>query len=480
MSACVNPTTPFQTPLSAEAHFNTTIDSRMGEDSSHAERSASTLPREESTPTPPAQDVQDILIPSSGQNPGPSSPVGTLSRLVPKSPTSPTAPGGQVSAITVVALLDKLVVMIESVQENQQKMEKKQAELEGAVRMVQGDVSRLTKNHMSTANSVAKLLERSRKTGINVKEVRERLDRQNIQVKRLEANHTHLLKRNHFKVLIFQEDNEIPASLLTKEGLASLSQDETAPSAPTPVTDLNHSHEEGLHTISLSSDDEEEKGATSPLAEGGTDSLTDLHEEHFPELGSDRPELSRADKFKRSSLKKVDSLKKAFSRSSFEKQINKYVPSEQFQKIKKTLTPNHPKSTSSKSTSFRVNPKTFNINKGRHEDPDAPEQPETSPRDLSPVEVPSLGGPDGELHLPELHSTEEKKNGDEHQSPSSPGSADGGDLENGPSEEEAEKHSGEADGAVKHEENGEVEEDEEKEPRSVEATSPPATVEQTS
>ncbi len=179
----------------------------MGEDSSHAERSTATLPREESTPTPPApdaQDAQDLLIPSFSPGSVHSSPVHTLSRLGSKPPTSPTATGGQVSAITVMALLDKLVVMIESVQQNQQKMEKKQAELEGAVRMVQGDVTQLTKNHMSTANSVAKLLERSRKTGLNVKEVKERLDRQSSQVKHLEANHARLLKRNHFKVLIFQ------------------------------------------------------------------------------------------------------------------------------------------------------------------------------------------------------------------------------------------------------------------------------------
>jgi len=191
----VNLTTPFKT---------TSFDSRMGEDSSHAERSTATLPREESTPMPPAPDAQDLLLPSFNSSPVPSSPVNTLSRLGPKSPTSPTAPGSQVSAITVVALLDKLVVMIEAVQDNQRRMEKKQVELEGAVRVVQGDVTRLTKSHASTANSVAKLLERSRKTGNNVKEVRERLDKQSSQVKRLEANHTHLLKRNHFKVVIFQ------------------------------------------------------------------------------------------------------------------------------------------------------------------------------------------------------------------------------------------------------------------------------------
>ncbi|XP_016318916.1 serum deprivation-response protein-like [Sinocyclocheilus anshuiensis] len=460
----------------------------MGEDSSHAEQSTATLPREESTPTPPApdaQDAQDLLIPSFSPGSVPSSPIHTLSRLGSKSPTSPTAPGGQISAITVVALLDKLVVMIESVQENQRKMEKKQAELEGAVRMVQGDVTRLAKNHMSTANSVAKLLERSRKTGLNVKEVRERLDRQSSQVKHLEANHAHLLKRNHFKVLIFQEDNEIPSTLLTKDGLASTSQDEIGPSAPTPLTDLNCSQDEGLQTISLSSDDDEEKGATSPLAEGGDDSL-DLHEESFPGLGSERVERSRADKFKRSSLKKVDSLKKAFSRSSLEKKINKIVPPEQREKIKKSFIPNHPKSSSSKSSSFRVSPMTFNVKKVRDGDADSSQQPGSSPRNLSPVEVPSIGGPDGELPLAELHSSGEKTNGDDLRSSSTPGSGDGevfitdegGDLENGPSatlaEEEVDKEDDDTDG---NDENRKEEEEEEKnaKPADEVSVSPPST-----
>ncbi|XP_067299908.1 caveolae-associated protein 2a [Pseudorasbora parva] len=462
----------------------------MGEDSSHAEQSTTTLPREETTLTPQApdaQDAQDILVSSFNPSPVPSSPVNTLSRLGPKSPTSPTAPGGQVSAITVVALLDKLVVMIESVQENQRRMEKKQAELEGAVRVVQGDVTRLTKSQMSTANSVSKLLERSRKTGNNVKEVRERLDRQSSQVKRLEANHTHLLKRNHFKVIIFQEDNEIPSTLLTKDGLASTSQDEIAPSSPTPLPDLNHSQDEGLQTISLSSDDDEEKGAMSPLAEGGDDSMADLHEDSFPGLGNERLERSRADKFKRSSLKKVDSLKKAFSRSSIEKKINKIVPPEQREKIKKSFTPNHPKSSSSKSSSFRVSPMTFNVKKVRDEDPDSAKQSGSSPRNQTSVELPNIGGPGGELPMAELHFPSEKANGDDHRSPSTPGSADGemfvtgeaGDLENGPSatlaEEEVDKEDDDTDDDK--DENGK-EEEEEKESRPAEEVpvSPPSTV----
>lgn len=223
----------------------------------------------------------------------------------------------------------------------------------------------------------------------------------------------------------------------------------------------------------------------SPLAEGGNDSLVDLHEDSFPGLGSEHLERSRADKFKRSSLKKVDSLKKAFSRSSIEKKINKIVPPEQREKIKKSFIPNHPKSTSSKSSSFRVSPMTFNVKKVRDGDPDSSQQPGSSPRNLSPVEVPNIGGPDGELPLAELHSPIEKANGDDHHSPSTPRSTDGevfvtdeaGSLENGPSatlaEEEVDKEDDDTDD---NDENGE-EEEEEKESRPAEEVpvSPPST-----
>ncbi|KAL7881404.1 hypothetical protein AOLI_G00082520 [Acnodon oligacanthus] len=427
----------------------------MGEDSAHADRSAAvaaaaapSLPGTANSdpspdPTLEAQDPQegqDFLVPGFNRTSAPASPTHTLSRLSTKTPTSPPAISGQVSAITVVALLDKLVAMIEAVQENQRRMEKRQAELEGVVRGVQGDVARLAKTHTTTSNSVAKLLERSRKTGGYVKEVRERLERQGNQVKRLEANHAHLLKRNHFKVLIFQEDNEIPSTLLTKDSTVDLAsgsiQDEIPASPPASATDANRSHDEGLQTISLSSDEDE--GATSPPVEGSSEPLAEaLEEDIFPGMGSERLERSRADKFKRSSLKKVDSLKKAFSRSSIEKKINKIVPPERREKIKKSFTPNHPKSPTTKSSSFRISPMTFNVKKVRDGDGEAA-QPEGSPSSLSPVEVPTMEGLDGELPVAEVHNVVEKANGKEP-STSTPGSADGGlsvtedgELNNGP------------------------------------------------
>lgn len=186
----------------------------MADDASHADLTNSvsgsthTIPGPQVETTPEKDIISPSLSPSAPASPTPTS---TLSRMGFKGLTSPTAaaPGspvdrGQVSAITVVALLDKLVNMLESVQDNQQRMEQRQSDLEGAVRVVQGDVTRLSKTHVCTSNSVSKLLERSRKVSGHLKEVRERLDKQAVQVKKLESNHNHLLKRNNFKVLIFQ------------------------------------------------------------------------------------------------------------------------------------------------------------------------------------------------------------------------------------------------------------------------------------
>lgn len=63
---------------------------------------------------------------------------------------------------------------------------------------------------------------------------------------------------------------------------------------PTAVIDANRSTEEGLHTIDLSSD--EDVGLEADLDEVG-DGVYELAGEHT--------DKSRADKFKRSSLKKV-------------------------------------------------------------------------------------------------------------------------------------------------------------------------------
>ncbi|XP_075686087.1 caveolae-associated protein 2 [Rhinoderma darwinii] len=254
----------------------------------------------------------------------------------------------QVNAITVLTLLDKLVNMLDSVQENQHKMEKKQIDIENSVKGIQNDITKLSKSHTSTSNTVSKLLEKSRKVSANMRDVKDRMDKQTVQVKKLESNHNQLLRRNNFKVLIFQEENEIPASVFVKEPTPVPSITE----GPEDLTDPNKSQEETMHTIDLSSDDE-----INHEDDGHDDSL----DEKF--------EPSRAEKMKRSSLKKVDSLKKAFSRQNIEKKMSKIstkiVSPERREKIKKSFTPSQNKT--SKSSSFKV-PIGFSVKKSNDEE----------------------------------------------------------------------------------------------------------------
>ncbi|CAL9689692.1 unnamed protein product [Knipowitschia caucasica] len=367
-----------------------------------------------------AGSTDDLLVPSFSPSSEPSSPTpagtSTLTRLSMSlrggtgqgPPASPTE-RGQVSAITVMALLDKLVLMLGTVQENQQRMEARQEELEGAVRTVQSDVVRLSRAHLSTSSNVNKLLERSRKVSGGVKEVKERLEKQGGQVKRLENNHAHLLKRNHFKVLIFQEDNEIPTDVYVQESLKSPSYDtesvrpgSVAPSmapsmAPSVAASVSiapsvagseraRSPEGGLHSISLSSDDEDGLPLHRELPqEGDADSTLGL--QYGPQYER------RSDRFKRNSLKKVDSLKKAFSKQNIEKRVTqittKIVPPEKREKLIKSLTPNHPKSPTARASSFRVTPMTFNVKKVRDGQTPTPEASPTAGGGAH-VEIPAM------------------------------------------------------------------------------------------
>uniref|UniRef100_A0A3B3HFS3 Caveolae associated protein 2a n=2 Tax=Oryzias latipes TaxID=8090 RepID=A0A3B3HFS3_ORYLA len=386
----------------------------MEEDASHAESGSSTgsthaLPQQQQQQRQQQPENLEIISASLSPSSAPSSPsaTSTLTRLGLKSPTGapPASPGGQVSAITVVALLDKLKTMLESVQDNQQRMEQRQAELESAVRGVQGDVTRLSKAHLATSNSVSKLLERSRKMSGGLKEVKERLDRQAVQVKKLEANHSHLLKRNHFKVIISQDDNEIPTSVVVKDSprtpLPSLYDTESIQPAPSVAGSVDplRTQDEALQTISLSSDED----------------LSVIHREDDEMLEGDAMGVApiqferRADRFKRNSLKKVDSLKKAFTRESLEKKMakisTKIVPPEKREKIKKSLTPNHPKSPTSKSSSFKVAPMTFTVKKVRAGEATTPEN--VSPEKDAHVEIPVLGGLDGENSLAKVQTLED-------------------------------------------------------------------------
>lgn len=182
------------------------------------------------------------------------------------------------------------------------------------------------------------------------------------------------------------------------------SQYDAESTLPTPsVTgsvEAIHTQDESLQTVRLSSDEDE-------LPERDEDELLEC--EAALGVGTSHQFERRADRFKRSSLKKVDSLKKAFSRQSIEKKMTqittKIVPPEKREKIRKSFTPNHAKSPTAKSSSFKVSPMTFNVKKVR--DGEVPSQELSSPGEEAHVEIPPIGSLDGEIPLAEVHTHED-------------------------------------------------------------------------
>ncbi|XP_042369141.1 LOW QUALITY PROTEIN: caveolae-associated protein 2b [Plectropomus leopardus] len=336
---------------------------------------------------------QDLLVPSQNQDLQDLQDQQEEDQVSPSSPLAGLDPEtmaqGPVNAITVLTLLDKLVNMLDAVQENQNKMEVHQVEMEGVVRGIQADMTKLSKSHSHTSNTVSKLLDKSRKLSVTMKEVRDRMERQGVQVKKLEANHAHLISRNNFKVLIFQEENEIPSTVFVKDP-PPFPRDEILEEGDESVAGVvegNQCQEGGLHTIDLSSD--EDVGLEAELED----------EELWPH-DLENMEKSRAEKLKRSSLKKVDSLKKAFSRQNIEKKMTKIgtkiVSQEQREKIKQ------------RTSSLKVSPLTFSIRKPRSssdsQPPDASPPVGESVTAEADVQLSPLASSDQEVPFTEVHA----------------------------------------------------------------------------
>ncbi|XP_069507848.1 caveolae-associated protein 2-like [Ambystoma mexicanum] len=251
------------------------------------------------------------------------SPAESPSRVPGEDPSAagPLPEGSRVNALTVLTLLEKLASMLDSVQQKQLRMAQWQTGMENSVKRVQGHVSRLSKEHTSTSNMVSKLMDRSLHLSANMKEARQHAIARSSQVQRLEEHHYKIMNRSPFKVLLFQQEDEIPTNLFLKEpALPELPSD--VPEEKGDISDEKTKPDEIWHTVDLSSDEELAR------AEEGQDDSAD------EKIGE-----TRAKRIKRSGLKKVDSLKKAFTLQNIEKKMNRLVPPEKREKIKKSLSP---------------------------------------------------------------------------------------------------------------------------------------------
>lgn len=201
-----------------------------------------------------------------------------------------TGPGGkseaQMNGVMVLSLLDKIIGVVDQIQQTQNGLEARQEAMEKSVSSIQGELAKLSKNHLGTANSVNKMLDKVRKVSVNVKTVRSNLEKQAGQIKTLESNENELLKRRNFKVLIYQDQVKPPKT--SKSQAAE--------------TVVEGQVVEGLEQIPEGQ-------------EGLPDNLNSDEEVEIEEI----IEESRTKRIQRTTKQQVDNIKKAFSKEKMEK-----------------------------------------------------------------------------------------------------------------------------------------------------------------
>nr|XP_008517472.1 PREDICTED: polymerase I and transcript release factor [Equus przewalskii] len=250
----------------------------------------------------------------------------------------------QVNGVLVLSLLDKIIGAVDQIQLTQAQLEERQAEMEGAVQSIQGELSKLGKAHATTSNTVSKLLEKVRKVSVNVKTVRGSLERQAGQIKKLEVNEAELLRRRNFKVMIYQDEVKLPSKVSISK---SLKESEALPEKEGDELGEGERPEEDAGALELSSDEAVE--------------VEEVIEE------------SRAERIKRSGLRRVDDFKKAFSKEKMEKtKVRTRENLERREKLKssrdklrKSFTPDHVVYARSKTAVYKVPPFTFHVKKIR-------------------------------------------------------------------------------------------------------------------
>uniref|UniRef100_A0AAZ3QIY4 Polymerase I and transcript release factor n=1 Tax=Oncorhynchus tshawytscha TaxID=74940 RepID=A0AAZ3QIY4_ONCTS len=338
-----------------------------------------------------SDDDEEVSLVAAAVQPATDSDEDDLSEDVDLVLATGTKSEAQVNGVMVLTLLDKIIGVVDQIQQTQNGLETRQQDMEKSVSCIQGELAKLSKSHTGTANTVNKMLDKVRKVSVNVKTVRTNLEKQAGQIKKLESNENELLKRRHFKVLIYQDEN--------KAAKASLKSSKVAENVAEGC-----SVEGGLEQIP---------------EEGGEAALTGLNSDEEVEI-EEIIEESRAEKIKRSSKARVDNIKKAFSKEQREKRAqktkdnlektkqktrdnlektrqkthdklektkhslekkmgklgNKMTPNmERKEKLKgskemlkKSLTPDHTVYARSKTTVYRVPPFTFHVKKFRDGD----------------------------------------------------------------------------------------------------------------
>lgn len=207
----------------------------------------------------------------------------------------------QVNGVMVLSLLDKIIGAVDQIQQTQSGLEARQQDMERSVGSIQGELTKLSKSHSTTSNSVNKMMEKVRKVSVNVKTVRATLEKQGGQIKKLENNEAELLKRRNFKVMIYQDEVKVPSKLSISKSL-KVSESVTG--------------SRGGSMLELKEAVEEEEGGE---GEKSDKPHVDLSSDEEGVEIEETIEETRAERIKRSSLQRVQTLKTVFSKEKMDK-----------------------------------------------------------------------------------------------------------------------------------------------------------------
>lgn len=292
----------------------------------------------------------------------------------------------QMNGQMVLSLLDKIIGVVDQIQQTQNGLEARQEAMEKSVSTIQGELSKLSKSHLGTAGTVNKMLDKVRKVSVNVKTVRNNLEKQAGQIKKLENNESELLKRRNFKVLIYQDPTKSPKPAKAKTGEA--------------VEGLEQIPEEaGEDGVQAAVNSDEEVEAEKLIEESRTKKLQRSTKQQVENLKGqlEKTKLKTKENLEKTRQKTRDNLEK--TKHTLEKKINKIgtrmTPNMERRakmksskdKLKKSLTPDHPIKARSKNTVYRVPPFTFHVKKVREGEAEEVTQDQTEMVEVTEQDV---------------------------------------------------------------------------------------------
>ncbi|KAM5299161.1 caveolae-associated protein 4 [Ctenodactylus gundi] len=159
--------------------------------------------------------------------------------------SSVTEDEDQDAALTIVTVLDRVATIVDSVQASQKRIEERHREMENAIKSVQIDLLKLSQSHGNTSYAINKLFEKTRKVSAHIKDVKARVEKQQAHVTKVETRQEEIMKKNKFRVVIFQEETRCPTSLsiVKDRSLAENREEEEEDKVFDPPIDLSSDEE---------------------------------------------------------------------------------------------------------------------------------------------------------------------------------------------------------------------------------------------